>query len=169
MMKVGVIYARSLNNVIGNNGKLPWHLPEDLKHFKETTQGCVVAMGKKTWESLPIKPLPNRENLVLTSSPLYHPEVTTSRSILEATNEAFYRKKDIWFIGGSNVIKKALRVADTVIVTEILNNYEGDTTVEELADEWKIITKTSHRSVTGINFNILKYERSGNYVSTNTC
>ena len=73
------------------------------------------------------------------------------------------------FIGGRNVIKKALRVADTVIVTEILNNYEGDTTVEELADEWKIITKTSHRSVTGINFNILKYERSDNYVSTNTC
>ena len=99
MMKVGVIYARSLNNVIGNNGKLPWHLPEDLKHFKETTQGCVVAMGRKTWESLPIKPLPNRENLVLTSTPLQHPEVITSRSILEATNEAYYRRKDIWFIG----------------------------------------------------------------------
>ena len=88
---------------------------------------------------------------------------------MEATNEAFYRRKDIWFIGGSNVIKSALKVADTVIVTEILNNYEGDTTVEELADDWKMISKTSHRSITGINFNILKYERSNNYVSTNTC
>ncbi len=169
MMMVGVIYARSLNNVIGNKGNLPWHLPEDLKHFKETTRDCVVAMGRKTWESLPIKPLPNRTNLVLTSSSLYHPEVITSRSILEATNEAFYRRKDIWFIGGSNVIKRALKIADTVVVTEVLNNYEGDTTVEDLADDWKMISKTSHRSVTGINFNILKYERSDNYVSTNTC
>ena len=168
-MRVGVIYARSLNNVIGNNGKLPWHLPEDLKHFKETTQGCVVAMGRKTWETLPIKPLPNRENLVLTSSSLDHPGIVVANSLHTAINEAHYRKKDIWFIGGANVIKKALRLADTVIVTEILNNYEGDTTVEELTDEWNLTTKSSHCSVTGIKFNILKYERSDNYVSTNTC
>lgn len=159
-MKVGVIYARSLNNVIGNKGKLPWHIPEDLKHFKETTKDSVVAMGRKTWDSLPIKPLPDRTNLVLTSSRISNPGILIARSIAEATNEAFYRKKDIWFIGGSNVIKVALAIADVVIVTKVLNKYEGDVVVSDLSDDWKLVSKTENESVTGIKFNVLKYERS---------
>lgn len=158
-MKVGVIYAKSLNNVIGINGRLPWHIPEDLKHFKDTTKDSIVAMGSKTWYSLPVRPLPGRINIILSSRNLDEPNAIISRSVLEATKEAFYRKKDIWFIGGSNVISKALTIADTVVITEILNNYEGDTTVEDLSNEWKLVFKSTNQSTTGIDFNILKYEK----------
>ena len=67
-MKLGLIYARARNGVIGKGGTLPWHLPEDLAHFKRLTMGCPVIMGRKTWDSLPPKfrPLPGRENVVLT-------------------------------------------------------------------------------------------------------
>lgn len=163
-MKIGIIYAKSLNNVIGNKGKLPWHLPEDLKHFKETTKDCVVAMGSKTWVSLPIKPLPNRTNLILTSSNIKINTVIITNSIEQAINEAFYRRKDIWFIGGSNVINKALLYADTVIITELHNNYEGDTRVEDLTSDWKEITRTTNISTTGIIFDVIKYEKRDNNV-----
>lgn len=163
-MKIGIIYAKSLNNVIGNKGKLPWHLPEDLKHFKETTKDCVVAMGSKTWVSLPIKPLPNRTNLILTSSNIKINTVIIANSIKQAINEAFYRRKDIWFIGGSNVINKALPYADTVIITELHNNYEGDTRVEDLTSDWKEITRTTNISTTGIIFDVIKYEKRDNNV-----
>ena len=163
-MKIGIIYAKSLNNVIGNKGKLPWHLPEDLKHFKETTKDCVVAMGSKTWVSLPIKPLPNRTNLILTSSNIKINTVIITNSIEQAINEAFYRRKDIWFIGGSNVINKALLYADTVIITELHNNYEGDTRVEDLTSDWKEITRATNISTTGIIFDVIKYEKRDNNV-----
>lgn len=158
-MNIGIIYARSLNNVIGVNNKLPWHIPEDLQHFKDTTRGTVIAMGRKTWESLPVKPLHGRVNVVLTSSPLDRNDIVIVRSIKDAINEAFYRKKDIWFIGGSNVINKALPLANKLSVTEVLNVYEGDAVVNDLTDDWREISRQSSVSLTGIKFNILNYER----------
>lgn len=158
-MNIGIIYAKSLNNVIGSRGKLPWHLPEDLAHFKSTTKDACVAMGRKTWQTLPIKPLPDRTNIVLTSRKLSIDGVIRSRTIEEAINEAFYRRKDIWFIGGSNVIKRSLPYANRVIVTEILNTYEGDVIVEDLPDDWKEISKVSKTSTNGISFNVITYER----------
>lgn len=158
-MTIGVIYAKSLNNAIGLNQQLPWHLPEDLKHFKEATRNSVVAMGRKTWESLPFRPLPHRVNVVLTTSEEEIDNAVVCRSVLQAVNEARYRVQDIWFIGGASVIEKSLEIADRVWVTEILNDYVGDTFVADLPDDFKEISRTPHVSATGVAFNIIKYER----------
>ena len=76
LMKLKLIYARAANGVIGHHNQMPWHLPEDLAHFKRTTLGCPVLMGRKTWESIPAKfrPLPGRANLVLTRQKDWHAE-----------------------------------------------------------------------------------------------
>lgn len=66
-MTLGAIWAQSLDGIIGDGAGMPWHLPEDLKHFKETTLGSPIIMGRRTWESLPVKPLPGRKNIVLSS------------------------------------------------------------------------------------------------------
>ncbi|MEV6156868.1 dihydrofolate reductase [Nonomuraea sp. NPDC052129] len=121
---IGLIWAQSANGVIGRDGTLPWHLPEDLKHFRSLTAGASVLMGRRTWESLPprFRPLPNRRNLVLSRTP--QEGVETFPNLQQALATA---AGDVWVIGGATVYRAALPFADRIVVTEIREFFAGDT------------------------------------------
>ncbi|MEV1243499.1 dihydrofolate reductase [Nonomuraea sp. NPDC050022] len=121
---IGLIWAQSANGVIGRDGTLPWHLPEDLKHFRSLTAGATVLMGRRTWESLPprFRPLPNRRNLVLSRTP--QEGVETFPDLQQALATA---AGDVWVIGGAAVYRAALPFADRIVVTEIREFFAGDT------------------------------------------
>ncbi|SES35649.1 dihydrofolate reductase [Lentzea xinjiangensis] len=121
---IGLIWAQAPNGVIGRDGTMPWHVPEDLKHFREITAGSAVLMGRRTWESLPprFRPLPGRRNLVLSRTPQEGAE--TFSSLAEALADV---TGDLWVIGGSAVYAATLPLADRVEVTEIRESFEGDT------------------------------------------
>ncbi|GLZ28941.1 dihydrofolate reductase [Lentzea sp. NBRC 105346] len=121
---IGLVWAQSSTGVIGRDGTMPWHLPEDMAHFRELTRGASVIMGRRTWESLPprFRPLPGRRNMVLSSGVVSGVETFPSLETALAAASG-----DVWVIGGAAVYKAALPFADTVVVTEIQEPFEGDT------------------------------------------
>ncbi|SED01612.1 dihydrofolate reductase [Amycolatopsis tolypomycina] len=126
---IGLIWAQAANGVIGRDGALPWHLPEDLKHFRAVTSGAAVLMGRRTWESLPprFRPLPGRRNLVLSATPQEGVETFADLASALAAVDG-----DLWVIGGAAVYRAALPVADRIVVTELRESFEGDTYAPEL-------------------------------------
>ncbi|ANZ43609.1 dihydrofolate reductase [Lentzea guizhouensis] len=126
---VGLIWAQAANRVIGRDNAIPWHVPEDMKRFRELTTGAAVLMGRRTWESLPprFRPLPGRRNIVLSRTP--QEGVETSDSLDEALKSV---DGDLWVIGGSAVYAAALPFADRIEVTEIRETFEGDTYAPEV-------------------------------------
>lgn len=121
-MKLAIIAAIGRNRVIGKNGKLPWHISEDLKRFKRLTSGHTVMMGRKTWESLG-KPLSNRRNVVLTSKTIPGVE---SYATLEAALEALKNQTKVFVIGGAQAYAESLQRADELFLTFVDKDVEGD-------------------------------------------
>ena len=130
----GILVATSPEGVIGKNNAIPWHYSEDLKRFKRLTIGKTVIMGRNTWESLPIKPLPERRNIVITRSLLEG--VECFRSIDNAIDTC---EGDIWFIGGAGIYKEAMDLADCIDMTLVPDNVNGDSCIyfPEIGNEWK--------------------------------
>ena len=130
----GIIVATSPEGVIGKDNTIPWHYSEDLKRFKRLTIGKTVIMGRNTWESLPIKPLPGRRNIVITRSLLEG--VECFRSIDEAVNTC---EGDIWFIGGAGIYREAMDSADCIDMTLVPDNVNGDSCIyfPEIGNEWE--------------------------------
>lgn len=127
-MKIQLIYAASLNNIIGRGCKLPWYIPEDLNRFAELTKGAVVVMGRNTWESLPGKkrPLKNRTNVVLSSDSKLRLQGATVLSSIELVLDTYKDEENIWFIGGTKVLKGALKHASDIKLTLINKEVQGD-------------------------------------------
>ena len=131
------IVACDLKGCIGNNGELPWHLPADLKRFKELTSGGVVVMGRKTFESLDCKPLPNRVNIVITNNiPFMAKHVRSKVIICSSINTAIEKAKyeasvlglkEVWIIGGQSIYEQTMPYVDRIEQTLILGKYKGDT------------------------------------------
>lgn len=133
-MSLSLIVAMSQNRVIGKNNKLPWHLPEDLKQFKKITMGHPIIMGRKTFESIG-KPLPGRENIVITRDSSYRAEgIRVTHSLQEAI-QSFKVQDELFVIGGADIFKIALPFAHKIYLTLIAKNIEGDTFFPEL--NWK--------------------------------
>ena len=109
MSRINLIYARAANGVIGKDGAMPWHLPEDLAHFKQLTQGCPVLMGRKTWDSLPPKfrPLPGRTNIVITRQADWQAEGAQRADSLEEALRLAGAAPEIWIIGGAQIYAQA--------------------------------------------------------------
>ncbi len=130
----GILVAVSPEGIIGKDNTIPWHYSADLKRFKRLTVGKTVIMGRKTWESLPIKPLPDRRNIVITRSNLDN--VDCFRSISEALDTC---EGEIWFIGGAGIYKEALDVADIIDMTLVPDNVSGEGCVRfpESGNEWE--------------------------------
>ena len=120
-MELKLIYARSRNGVIGRDGQLPWHLPADLAHFKQTTLGQAVVMGRKTWDSLPerFRPLPGRTNIVITRQTGWHAPGALVAHSLEQAMSLCPAPGPLWVIGGAEIYAQALPLASTVVVGEI--------------------------------------------------
>lgn len=115
------IVAMTLNGVIGVDGGIPWDIKEDMKHFKETTTGHTVIMGRTTWESLGCKPLPNRNNIIVstTAEPGQHDGATFTNSLDDAIRVAQSECCDTFIIGGAGLYKSAWPLVEEWIVTEI--------------------------------------------------
>ncbi len=151
---VTIIVAIAENYAIGRKGELLWHLPADLRHFKEKTLNSPVIMGRKTWESLPKRPLPKRLNIVVTRAEDYSaPGASVCHSLFEAIelarinvfdNSSDAPEKDIFIIGGGELYKQAMEVADRLEITHIKERVEdADTFFPEIKDtDWKLEEET---------------------------
>ena len=161
-MKLNLIFARAANGVIGVNNALPWHLPEDMAHFKRNTLGCPVIMGRKTWDSLPPKfrPLPGRLNVVVTRQTGWKAEGAVVAHSLEAACAACPADSTAWVIGGAELYAQALPLAGTAIVTELDADFEGDAFAPQFGPEWVQTARESHVSSTGLNFSFVTYQKS---------
>ena len=165
-MAIQLIYARAANGVIGKDNTMPWHLPEDMAHFKELTRGCAVIMGRKTWDSLParFRPLPGRTNIVITRQGDWQPEPASEHvlrvaSLDEALQAGQKLSANVWVIGGAQIYAQALPLADAVEVTEIGRDFEGDAYAPELGAEWKPVRRSDHVSANGLPFSHIRFER----------
>lgn len=150
---IGLIWAQSAGGVIGRDGTMPWHLPEDLKHFRSVTAGATVLMGRRTWESLPprFRPLPGRRNLVLSRTPQDGAE--TFPDLTQALAAA---SGDVWVMGGAAVYRAALPIADRIVVTEIRERFEGDTYAPEV-DRAADSVGPWQQSSTGLHYRFLTW------------
>jgi dihydrofolate reductase len=157
-----MIYARARNGVIGNLGQLPWHLPEDLAHFKRTTLGQPVVMGRVTWESLPEKfrPLPGRSNVVVSRQTSFSAAGAQLASSLEAAMALFPPAEIIWLIGGAQLYAKGLSLASQIVVTEIDADYEGDAFAPLISsNDWTETHRTSHVSAQGLAYHLVTLQK----------
>lgn len=136
--RINIIVARSLNNVIGLDGRLPWDEPEDMKYFKELTEGNTVIMGRKTWESLPSSgPLPNRRNIVVSSHKGPHfGKIQAPWRVVPSLAKALEVAcgTTIFIIGGAQLYEEALKIADTIYMTVVRQRIENDNVV--LFPDW---------------------------------
>ncbi|MEI7536153.1 MAG: dihydrofolate reductase [Comamonadaceae bacterium] len=161
-MKLHLIFARAANGVIGKGNALPWHLPEDLAHFKRSTLGCPVIMGRKTWESLPVKfrPLPGRLNVVLTRQADWKAEGARSAHCLEDACALCPPDSDAWIIGGAEIYAQALPLASSAVVTEIDASFEGDAFAPQFGPQWTEMSREHQISASGLRFSFVTYRRS---------
>jgi dihydrofolate reductase len=140
--RVVLIWAESRNRIIGSNGSIPWHLPEDFKHFRQLTAGQPVIMGRRTWDSLPKKsrPLPGRTNIVVTSQDGWAADgavrASSLQDALEVADAAVKPGDRIWIIGGKRLYEEARHVAETAIITVLDLKVDGDTCAPALGRPW---------------------------------
>jgi len=160
--RLHLIYARAANGVIGANNTLPWHLPEDLAHFKRQTLGCPVIMGRKTWDSLPPKfrPLPGRLNLVVTRQSDWQAQGAQAAASLRDALAHCGDAPDAWVIGGAQIYAQALPLAHSVVVTEIDLQVQGDAFAPDLGSAWREADRESHVSAQGLAYSFVNYQRA---------
>lgn len=162
---VSIIVAISKNLVIGNNGQLIWNLPTDLKRFKEITSNNIVIMGRKTWESIPEKyrPLPNRENIVLSKNENYTIDgVKVKHSLSDALSDISESDsdKEIFIIGGSEIYKEAFPYANKLYLTKIMEEVEGDVYLEGFdEEEWLLKSFEGPIKEDEYNYVFINYDR----------
>jgi dihydrofolate reductase len=160
MTRLSIIVAIDRQRGIGVNNQLPWHLPEDLAHFKRLTTGHPIIMGRKTFDSIG-RPLPNRRSIVITRDAAWQREgVEAVHSLDEAVELA--GDTPAFIIGGAQVFDAALAVADQLIVTEIDGQFECDTFFPVIDPAvWHETERTRHQSASGLAFDIVLYRRQG--------
>lgn len=167
-MKVSLIVAMDKHRGVGKNNDLPWHLPADMRFFKETSTGHVVVMGRKNYESIPerFRPLPNRENAVLTRNKAYQAPGSTIFHSLEACLENYKNETEriIYIIGGGEIFKQALDigVVDEMYITQIDKSYECDVFFPEFDHSlWKTELILTHASdeKNEADFKIVKFSK----------
>ncbi len=155
---ITIIAAASENNALGKDNDLVWHLPDDFKRFKELTSGNYILMGRKTYESFP-KPLPNRKHLIITRQKDYQvPENCFVFDSIQSVLHAFdgiqstfdevleFLDKDIWIIGGGEIYKQSMEIADRIELTRVHSEFEADTFFPEIGEEWELVKEEYHAS-----------------------
>lgn len=182
--RIGLIWAQAQNGVIGRDGVMPWHIPEDLAHFKATTLGSAVVMGRKTWDSLPeqFRPLEGRRNIVVTRQSDWHADgVEVAHSLEEAleladassptddeaadaantTDADGAEPRWIWVIGGAEIYNAALAMAERIEVTEIRTEIPGDAFAPAIPESWRVADRDPlegwRTSRTGVVYRFIRY------------
>jgi dihydrofolate reductase len=160
MTRIVLVAAVAANGIIGKDGKLPWHLPEDLKHFKHVTMGHPAIMGRKTWESLK-GPLPGRENIVITRQAGYEAKGAAVASSLDAALALCAGEPVVCVIGGERVFKDSLSIATQLDLTEIQRDFEGDTRFPAYdRSQWREKKRETHTAANGMRFDFVLYEKA---------
>ena len=158
MTWVGLIWAEAKGGVIGAEGGMPWHVPEDLAHFKEVTLGAPVVMGRKTWDSLPerFRPLSGRENIVITRQQDWSAEGARRAATVA---EAVRGQDRVWIIGGAEIFRQVIGGADRLEVTDLDLEVAGDAYAPPKAG-WRLVDEGEWQtSRTGVRYRFLGYER----------
>jgi dihydrofolate reductase len=157
-MRLSLVAAVAANGVIGDEGGMPWHHPDDLEHFRATTVGHPVIMGRRTFDSIAADiggPLPDRQNIVLTSRPSTLPDTVTPVSSQSAALSVA-READAdtsYVVGGGSVYRQFLPRADELVLTELDDQYEGDTTFPTVDwDEWRVLDRTVYDAFTIVTY-----------------
>lgn len=151
-MILSIIVAASENNVIGEDNKLIWHLPDDMKFFKEKTSGHLIITGRKNYESIPEKfrPLPNRVNVIITRQKNYHaPGAIVVGSIEEAMKYAAEKhgSEEVFIIGGAEIFKQTYSACDKIYLTRVHHYFEGDVHFETPSEKnWKLVHSEKHKA-----------------------
>ncbi|WP_167047774.1 dihydrofolate reductase [Salinibacterium sp. ZJ454] len=166
--KIGLIWAEADGGVIGRDGVMPWHLPEDLAHFKSITLNSAVVMGRRTWDSLPprFRPLPGRRNIVVTRQPDWREaDVETAHSVPDALALAAAQPTDTgftWVIGGAQLFTALIGEANRLEVTKIRVTISGDTIAPTITKRFRRVDADPqngwHTSKTGLEYRFLRYE-----------
>ncbi|MFV0532525.1 MAG: dihydrofolate reductase [Cumulibacter sp.] len=163
-MSIGLIWAQAHDRVIGREGSIPWHVPEDLRHFKEVTASARVVMGRRTWDSLPerFRPLPGRDNVVITRQSNWR--AAGARVVHSLDHALAEAAGDVWVIGGAEVYQNAMSVADVLEVTELDLDIAGDTRAPVITSDWVLSAQSPdagwHRSSAGDGYRFLTYRRT---------
>lgn len=160
MTLLTLIVAKARNGVIGRDNTLPWRLPEDLAHFKRTTMGAPIVMGRKTWESIG-RPLPGRRNIVVSRNRGLRIEGCDVANSLEEAQRLCVGVEQIFLIGGAQLYAEALPSADRLVVTEIDADVEGDAMFPPIDPrQWITTARESHHSeANGFDYAFVTYER----------
>ena len=161
MPRINLIYARASNGVIGKDNAMPWHLPEDLAHFRQLTQGWPVVMGRKTWDSLPprFRPLPGRRNVVLTRQGDWVQAGAERAADLAQALALCGDTEEIWVMGGAQIYALAEPLAERIEVTEIDRSYEGDAWAPELGPGWRETARLPSVSAQGLPYSFVTLQR----------
>lgn len=156
--RIYLVAAVASNGIIGRDGHLPWHLPEDLKHFKRLTMGQAVIMGRRTWESLG-RALPGRENIVVTRQAGYEAPGAAVASSLEAALALCSGDSVAFVIGGEQLFAESLPIAAGLVLTEIQRDHEGDTRFPDYdRSRWRETQRERHTAPDGTRFDFVLYE-----------
>ncbi|HVZ91432.1 MAG TPA: dihydrofolate reductase [Rhizomicrobium sp.] len=160
MSLVSLVVAMADNGVIGVNGTLPWRVPDDLRRFKALTMGKPCIMGRRTWDSLPRKPLPGRHNIVVTRDPQFRADGASLVHSLQEALAIAAGAEEICIIGGAEIYRAALPFADRIHLTEIHADVEGDTRLA-LFDRaiWRESRREDHGAGEGPRFSFVTLER----------
>ena len=159
---LSLIAAVARNRVIGNNNQLLWHLPEDMRHFRETTRGKPVIMGRKTWESLPdsFRPLPGRLNVVVSRNPAYQALGATLAGSLEDAMLCAGDAREIFIIGGEELYRQAIPKADRLYLTEVEADFAGDAFFPEVPkQDWDEVSRKTQNGASELAFSFVTYQR----------
>jgi dihydrofolate reductase len=158
---LSLLWAEARGGVIGDAGTIPWRIPEDLKRFKELTMGSAVIMGRRTWDSLPerFRPLEGRRNVVITRQPDWSADgAEVAHSFADAL--ALAGDAPLWIIGGGEVYREAMPLADSLEVTEVDLAVEGDTLAPGIDSSWQRSDESEWlESSTGIRYRFVHYDR----------
>jgi dihydrofolate reductase len=162
-MSLSLIWAEAHDRVIGAAGGMPWHVPEDLAHFRELTTGSTVVMGRKTWDALDprFKPLPGRRNVVVTRDPAWAAEgAEVAHSIDAALAASPSTPAPTWVIGGAELFAATIDRADRLEVTELDLDVAGDTWAPPIGSGWQVASEGEwQESRTGIRYRFMRYTR----------
>jgi dihydrofolate reductase len=158
MSEIVLVVAIADNGVIGKGGGIPWHISEDLKRFKALTLGHAIVMGRKTWDSLPRKPLPGRVNVVVTRQVEWHAEgAITASSLGQATSGT---SGTVMVIGGAEIYERALPLASRIELTEVHKNFEGDARFDLDRTGWRETAREEHLTADGLRYSYVTLVRA---------
>ena len=160
--RISLVVAVADTGVIGARGAIPWRLPEDMRRFKAITMGKPVVMGRKTWDSLPRKPLPGRTNIVITRDRALHaPGAIVVHSLDEALARAACERPDeIMIVGGAEIYLAALPRADTVHLTQVHGDFEGDARLPPFDPKlWRETAREDRATAEGVRYSYVTLEK----------